>query len=599
MTKLKIHIGFSKGVTVDVPLVHTIVAAQTRYGKSTLVRGMMQYVPDEFQVVCLDVKDPRDFAGAGVEIPIYIENRTDPLMLKQLLEQESHLWLRREFPELIDLCKEGDPFKKVYERVCARMKEKVHPVVRDRLKVLRLLLKKLVSNMAKIEMSERLELPEKINVMNLSKAPSAIKQLAVYSVVKEVLATKRNVIIVIDELPDFAPQRYRTPSKNMIGQAIRKGGAKGIWLWLSGQTMTGVDKQVLKQAMVWILGHQREINEAKRTLDQIPFKTGLDIRDIMTLPVGYFIVCTDEGAYITYGQPEGIAADLARKVSLGEVSVNEVSEMLRKQFEEVDEDLVWEKKFEEEHRIRKELEKTLAEYSGELKRRVATVKEVENLQHRLEEAEIGMEQLRKDLAKSYKDVERLNFEVKDLRRFKQQGEDADNLRQTLTKFLQLDEVAGPPGLEPGASSPMGGPSITIAEVDERINQRLAGAEPARIVAVDVNERIKELVKNDIVNRLVAKIQSLPEPAKKAALWLHEKKSAKIGDLYYYMYEKAGRIPGNFYANVIKPLENAWLIVNEAGNVRWLLEERLSKELKEVLRNGDVQEIARYLTSLLL
>jgi hypothetical protein len=319
---------------------------------------MMKSLPDNFKILAMDVKDPRDFAGAGTEIPIFIENKTDPLMLKQLLEQESHLWLRREFPELIDLCKEGDTFEKVYERVNKRMTEKVHPVVKDRLKVLQLLLRKLVENMAKTTLSDTLELPAKNNVMNLSKSPSEIKQLSVYSVVKRVLERHENVVLVIDELPDFAPQQYSTPSKSIIGQAIRKGGAKGIWLWLSGQTMTGVDKQVLKQAMIWILGHQREINEAKRTLDQIPFKTGLDVKDIMTLPVGSFVVCTDEGAYITYVQPEGVDRETARRVSLGEVSVNDIIEALKKVKE--DDDLVYKEQFEEEKRKREECEKEFA-----------------------------------------------------------------------------------------------------------------------------------------------------------------------------------------------------------------------------------------------
>ena len=357
-----IHIGFSKGQSVDIRLLHTIVAAQTRYGKSTTIRTMMKSLPDNFKILAMDVKDPRDFEGAGTEIPIFIEDRTDPLMLKQLLEQESHLWLRREFPELIELCKEGDTFEKVYERVNKRMTEKVHPVVKDRLKVLQLLLRKLVENMAKVELSDTLELPSKNNVMNLSKSPSEIKQLAVYSVVKQVLEKHANVVLVIDELPDFAPQAYRTPSKSMITEAIRKGGAKGIWLWLSGQTMTGVDKQVLKQAMIWILGHQREINEAKRTLEQIPFKTGLDIKDIMVLPTGHFVVCTDEGAYITYVQPEGVTDDVARKVSLGEVSVNEVIEMSKVKVMESD-DLVYKEMFEEEKRKREECEK---EFSRQL-----------------------------------------------------------------------------------------------------------------------------------------------------------------------------------------------------------------------------------------
>jgi len=358
-----IHIGYSKGISVDIRLLHTIVAAQTRYGKSTTIRTMMQHIPDDYKALCLDVKDPRDFAGAGVEIPIYIENKTDPLMLKQLLEQESHLWLRREFPELIDLCKEGDTFEKVYERVNKRMTEKAHPVVKDRLKVLQLLLRKLVENMAKTTLSDTLELPAKNNVMNLSKAPSEIKQLAVYSIVKRALEKLENIVLVIDELPDFAPQQYSTPSKSIIGQAIRKGGAKGIWLWLSGQTMTGVDKQVLKQAMIWILGHQREINEAKRTLDQIPFKTGLDVKDIMKLPIGHFVVCTDEGGYITYVQPEGVDSETARKVSLGEVSVDEVVEMLKKG--KGDDDLVYKEKCE---KLEKQVQQLLTEKNELLER---------------------------------------------------------------------------------------------------------------------------------------------------------------------------------------------------------------------------------------
>lgn len=429
-----IHIGYSKGLSVDISLLHTIVAAQTRYGKSTTIRTMMQHIPDNYKALCLDVKDPRDFEGAGTEIPIYIENKTDPLMLKQLLEQESHLWLRREFPELIDLCKEGDTFEKVYERVNKRMGEKVHPVVKDRLKVLQLLLRKLVENMATIELSDTLELPAKNNVMNLSKAPGEIKQLAVYSVVKRVLEQHENIILVIDELPDFAPQQYRTPSKSMIGQAIRKGGAKGIWLWLSGQTMTGVDKQVLKQAMIWILGHQREINEAKRTLDQIPFKTGLKVEDIMTLPVGHFVVCTDEGGYITYVQPEGVDSETARKVSLGEVSVNEVVEMLKKEKE--DDDLVYKEQYEEEKRKREECEKEFVRQVDVLTERAR--------QEGFAEAMKNMDEIKKqwNVEEYQQTIMQLKDEKATLEKELKKLEPLNAFGEALAKFLT--EIAYPP-----------------------------------------------------------------------------------------------------------------------------------------------------------
>jgi hypothetical protein len=48
------------------------------------------------------------------------------------------------------------------------------------------------------------------------------------------------------------------------------GGGLGNYLWLDSQDIAGVDKKILKQVPVWILGVQREANEIKRTLDRSP-----------------------------------------------------------------------------------------------------------------------------------------------------------------------------------------------------------------------------------------------------------------------------------------------------------------------------------------
>jgi len=415
-----IHVGFRKGggEPVEVPLQHTIVASQTRYGKSTTIRHMMEGLPPFFKVIALDVKDPRDYEGAGLEVPIYIENRTDPILLKQLLERQSRLWLRKELPELIQVCKEGDSFHQVLEKVKARMNGKVHPVVMDRLRVLRLLLEKLIDAMGSVEISAHLRLEPGVNVMDLSKADDAVKQLAVYSTVKAVLKKGKNTVIVIDELPEFAPQGQGTPSKSMITQAIRKGGAKGVWLWLSGQTVTGVDKQVLKQAMIWILGHQRELNEAKRTLDQIPFKTGLKVEDVMTLPVGHFIVCTDEWAHLTYVQPSGVDAETARKVALGEISPREVME----------DESVWKEKYE---RLKADYDKAKRELDIVLENMKKLEKKVEDLRY-LEEwkAEYGDKHIKELKSK----LEKANRELKLF----------NNLKTILGEILPTTRVQTPP-----------------------------------------------------------------------------------------------------------------------------------------------------------
>ena len=144
--------------------------------------------------------------------------------------------------------------------------------------------------------------------------------------------------------------------------------------------------------------------------------------------------------------------------------------------------------------------------------------------------------------------------------------------------------------------------LSLAEVDERINQRLTEVGPTQIVTVDVDQRIKELIKNKTVASFIKKIQELPDPAKKAAWWLHEKKKANIKEVYNFVYDKtemAGRIPGNFYANVINTLVDAALIINDNGNIRWILQEKLTELLPSPLSQEDLEKIPKYLVSLLL
>jgi len=155
---------------------------------------------------------------------------------------------------------------------------------------------------------------------------------------------------------------------------------------------------------------------------------------------------------------------------------------------------------------------------------------------------------------------------------------------------------------PGASPNM--PSISVADIDERIDQRLKeGPEPIPVVSVDVDQRIKELVRNEVISRIVTKIQALPEPAKKAAWWLHERKQATVKELYNFVYggqtEFKGRAVGMFSANVVTPLMDAWLIVSENETLRWSLQEKITAELKDVLSNNDLEKVPKYLTSLLL
>jgi len=545
------------GVEVVVPRTHTFISGITRSGKSVTARKILGQIG---KTLIIDCKTPRDYEGVGVEIPLFIEDRSDPLMIKRLLESSSRLWLRKEFPELIDLCKVGKTWEGVYEATKRKLEWKdpktgrgVHPVVKERLEVLEFLLGKLIQEMKTLNFSKELALPADICVMDVHKLSVGLQQLVVYSVLSKILRDFTDENVLVDEGHRFTPEGKPSAARDAVTLFIQEGAAKRNFLYMSDQTITGIDKDVLKQMHVWILGCQTEKNEADRTLDQLTKDIGLKRRDIYQLRVGHFLVNTREWTKLAYVVPDSMDEELAFKVLRGEVKPEEAFSQLL----EVDEDLTYKPLWEEEKRKREQLEK-------ELEKR-PTLEE-------LRATEQKNESLQKDLEEAKKDAE---FG----RRFKE--------------FLQELQPTQIPNM----------PSISVAEIDERINQRLVGAEPAKVVLVDVDQRIKELVKNDTVNRLVAKIRSIPEPAKKAAWWLHEKKQANVRALYNYVYDRplteTGRVPGNFYANVINPLEDAWLIINEGGNIRWALQEKLATELKDVLSNSDLEKTPKYLASLLL
>jgi len=557
-----VHIGLEAkpqfGIEVEIPRTHTFISGITRSGKSVTARKILSQIG---KTLIIDCKTPRDYEGVGIEIPLYIEDRSDPLMIKRLLESSSRLWLRKEFPELIDLCKFGKTWEGVYEATKRKLEWKdskgkgVHPVVKERLEVLEFLLEKLISEMKTLKFSKELVLPADLCVMDAHKLSLGLQQLVAHSVLSAVLRDFTDENVLIDEGHRFTPEGKPSAARDAVTLFIQEGAAKRNFLYMSDQTITGIDKDVLKQMHVWILGCQTEKNEADRTLDQLTKDIGLKRRDIYQLRTGHFLVNTREWTKLAYVVPDGMSEELAFKILRGEIKPEDAFSQLM----EVDEDLtykpLWEKEKQERERLEKELEKRPT--FDDLR---ATREKIENLQ-------------------------------KDLEEVKKDAEFGHRLRELFTEYMPMIPTAIP-------NMP------SMADIDERINQRLSsGPEPIPVVSVDVDQRIKDLVKNEAVNRLVSKIKALPEPAKKAAWWLHEKRQTNVRTLYNYVNDRpdteTGRISGTFYMNVVNPLQDAWLIVNEGGNIHWSLQEKLAAELKEVLTNSDLEKVPKYLASLLL
>jgi len=403
---------------VEIPLHHSFICSITGAGKSVTARTLISRVNAKFLII--DCKTPRDYEGLGPDVPIFIDQKSEPLMIKRLLESSSRLWLRKEFPELIELCKVGNTWEGVLEATRQKMRWKhpktgrgVHPVVKERLLVLEHLLGKLIKEMKNIEIVDTLQLPYRINVIDIHGLSLGLQQLIVHSVLTEILNKHSNVVVVLDEAHRFIPERKPSAARDAVTTLIKEGRAKGDFLWMSDQTITGVDKDVLKQMHVWILGCQTELNEANRILDQLTHDLGLKRRDIYQLKTGHFLVNTREWTKLAYLVPEGMSLDLAEKVITGQIKPEEAFKQI--EGKEVETDVVWKEKYEEEHRIRKELEKRLAEYSEELNKRVKAVKEVKELHEKIDFLETKNKDLTKRLENTEKEL-RLYDEFKSVLR---------------------------------------------------------------------------------------------------------------------------------------------------------------------------------------
>jgi len=139
------------------------------------------------------------------------------------------------------------------------------------------------------------------------------------------------VIVVIPEAWKAIPQGRSSPVKLITEHLIREGGAIGIWVWLDSQDVAGVDKKPLKSVDNWLLGKQREINEVIRTIDQIPLPRSEKPKpeEVMSLKLGHFIVATSEGVKHCYVQPSWLDPEVAKRVALGELSVEEAKRFAR------------------------------------------------------------------------------------------------------------------------------------------------------------------------------------------------------------------------------------------------------------------------------
>jgi hypothetical protein len=183
-----------------------------------------------------------------------------------------------------------------------------------------------VPEIAKVKWARGVDIQDGVNAVDLTELSLEMQHLVIRSTISWVLNREVNTIVVIPEAWKFIPQGRGTPVKLAAEAFIRQAASMGNYLWLDSQDLGGIDKQILRSVALWILGVQREANEIKRTLDNIP--AGLKKpkpADIATLELGQFFACWGKHSIRTYVQPAWLPDRIAMQIAAGEVPVEAAS----------------------------------------------------------------------------------------------------------------------------------------------------------------------------------------------------------------------------------------------------------------------------------
>lgn len=351
----QIPLGFEVGTgePVFIPLHHLVVCGLTRLaGKTTALEALINRAPGIKAIIFRTKRGETGFGGAKPLTPFLVE-RADWQYVASLLEAAMKEKMRFERSWIIKVTKGTRSLSEVYRNVQEELRRpKLRSLDQSVFTNLGAYLEIILPQLDRWEFSKEMNLQFGLNMMDLEGMSLELQSLVIRSVLERISDQERLSVVVIPEAQDFVPQARNTPVKLAVDNLIRKGGAVGNYVWLDSQTVTGIEKAILKNCDVWLLGRQREFNEAKRTLDQLPIKSKPMPEDIMNLAIGHFYACFGAEVRLVYVQPTWMEAETARQVAMGNVPVptqtvpseedemyKEEAERLRQELEEARQEL--------------------------------------------------------------------------------------------------------------------------------------------------------------------------------------------------------------------------------------------------------------------
>lgn len=314
-----IHLGFElgTGAPVEVPVRHMVITGQTQEaGKTTTLEALIARSGLR-AVTFITKRGEGSFTGAR-RIGPYFQEQANWQFVASILEASRGEKMRFERAWIIRASKGANTLADVHRNVQLAMKT-AKGMNADMYLCLDAYLEAVVPQISTVKWATTVDLQPGVNAMDLRHLNVEMQHLVIKSTIDWVLANEDGTVVVVPEAWKFIPQGRGTPVKLAAEAYIRQAAGLRNYLWLDSQDIAGVDKLILKSVPLWALGVQRESNEIKRTLDQIPAGMKKPRADqIATQGLGQFFVCWGTHIIPTYVQPLWMTADEARAVALGQ-----------------------------------------------------------------------------------------------------------------------------------------------------------------------------------------------------------------------------------------------------------------------------------------
>lgn len=319
----EVLVGFECGTGQEVKVkpAHLFVSGMSqKSGKTTTLEAIIQRSGLK-AIAFLTKPGEKCFDSGFIHVP-YFCKQADWKVVEKLFESLLREKMKDVRADLIELCKYAETMDEVKGKIDDALQDTQTKSKKKSLILLQAYFEDLFHELNSVEHTNRLALEHGMNLMDLSPFSARIQGYILNSVIHEVLRNEKNTVVVVPEAWKFIPQSGKSSCAYSIEQLVRQGAVRNNFVWFDSQDIAGVDKSILKNVSVWLLGYQAEINEVKHTIKQIPLPKGSRPKEehIMCLQLGEFFLCCDGKVTKTYVMPRWMEEEEARKEAINRSS---------------------------------------------------------------------------------------------------------------------------------------------------------------------------------------------------------------------------------------------------------------------------------------